>query len=79
MIKKNSKYLNETNIEQKKEISLFSLVKDFARVDNDEEDNLALSQALGQYLFDFDESNISKSVPYIYHYLFLRLFNKLIE
>lgn len=47
MIKKNSKYLNETNIEQKKEISLFSLVKDFARVDNDEEDNLALSQALG--------------------------------
>ena len=47
MIKKNSKYLNETTIEQKKETSLCSLVKDFARVDNDEEDNLAMSQALG--------------------------------
>ena len=47
MIKKNSKYLNETTNEQKKETGLFSLVKDFARVDNDEEDNLAMSQALG--------------------------------
>ena len=40
MIKKNSKYLtffspNETTNEQKKETSLFTLVKDFARVDND--------------------------------------------
>ena len=54
------------------------MVRDFARIEK-EEDKIVQAQTMGQFLFDLEESEISKSVPYIYHYLFLRLFNKLIE
>jgi len=54
------------------------MIREFARSEK-EEDKVVEAQSLGQFLFDLEDSDKSKNVPYIYHYLFLRLFNKLIE
>ena len=78
MIRKNEKYQNILNEDNNQEAHLIKIVKDFVRTEK-EEDNIEQAQLMGKFIFDLEETEIKNNVPYIYHYLFLRLFNKLIE